>query len=331
VAPLRDLAALAALTRAVFAERPDIVHTHTAKAGTLGRLAALTFNVTRRRGERCVVIHTFHGHVLSGYFGRLGDTAVRAAERTLSRLTDRIITISTSQRRDLCEVFRVAPPDRTVVVELGLDLDELLSLEPDARLRRELGFNADALVFTYVGRLVPIKDLPTLLEAFSLLAPRVPDARLVVVGDGELRDALERRTRSLGLADRVRFAGWRRDLDAIYAGTDVGVLSSLNEGTPVALIEAMAAAHPVVATAVGGVEDVVVHGRHGLIVPARDAAAMADAMERLARDPDERRRMGQAARRDVAIRFSHTRLAAEINRTYREALAQKRGRRHRAR
>lgn len=319
-----DIRAFWTLTRVLFRERPDVIHTHTAKAGALGRVAALAFNLTRRRTRRSVVIHTFHGHVLSGYFGRTGDAAVRVTERALARCTDRIIAISGSQKRDLCERYRVARPDQTVVIELGLDLDTLLALRPDARLRTELGFSDKAVVFTYVGRLVPIKDVQTLLDAFALLAPRVPEARLVIAGDGELRAHLERSVESIALRDRVRFTGWRGDLDTIYAGTDVGVLSSLSEGTPVALIEAMAAGHPVIATAVGGVGDVVSDGVHGFVVPPRNAAALAEAMERLARDGEGRRRMGAEARRAVSSRFAPGRLAAEINRTYREALAQKR-------
>ncbi len=322
--PWSDVRALWRLTRLVFRERPDVVHTHTAKAGTLGRLAATAFNLTRSRASRCVIVHTFHGHVLKGYFGRAGDAAVRSAERLLSSLTDRIVAISASQKRDLCEVFRVAPAGRTIVVELGLELDGLMTIESDDRLRRELGFSDRDVVFTYIGRLVPIKDVRTLLDAFRLLAARLPDARLVVAGDGELREELEHSDASAALGRRVRFVGWRKDLDTVYAGTDVGVLSSLSEGTPVALIEAMAAGRPVVATAVGGVEDVVTHGAHGLIVPPRDPAALAAAMERLARDHEERLRMGAQARRDVAARFAPCRLAADVNRVYREALAAKR-------
>ncbi|MGE0703953.1 MAG: glycosyltransferase family 4 protein [Vicinamibacterales bacterium] len=323
IAPWSDARALWRLATLIFRERPDVVHTHTAKAGTLGRLAAYAYNVTRPRNRRCVVIHTFHGHVLKGYFGPVGDAAVRLAERTLGRMTDRVVAISLSQRRDICDVYRVAPPGRTVVVELGLDLEQLLTLAPDTRLRRELGIDGGEIVFGYVGRLVPIKNLDLLLDAFSLLVSRVPNARLVVAGDGQSRAALEQRAQALGTGGRVAFLGWRRDLDAIYAGIDVGVLSSLNEGTPVALIETMAARHPVVATAVGGVEDVVSHDRNGLVV-ALDATAMADAMERLARDSELRGRMGEAGRRDVAARYGHARLALEISRLYREALAEKR-------
>jgi glycosyltransferase involved in cell wall biosynthesis len=322
-----DVRALYQLTLILFHERPDVVHTHTAKAGTLGRLAALVYNMTRRRERRCAVIHTFHGHVFSGYFGPVATTAVRMIERGMALVTDRILTISASQKHDICDRYRIAPSRKTEIVELGTELDALLTLESDDRLRTELGLAPDAVVFGYVGRFVPIKDLSTLIRAFGLLAGRAPQARLMLVGDGEQRSTLEQLAAELGLTDRIWFAGWRRDLDAVYGSTDVAVLSSLNEGTPVALIEAMAAARPVIATADGGVRDVVHHERNGLVVPAQDPGALADAMERLTRDSDTRRRFGQSARQDVAARFGRRRLEAEISRVYRRVLAEKRGER----
>jgi glycosyltransferase involved in cell wall biosynthesis len=319
-----DVRALSHLTRLVFRERPDVVHTHTAKAGALGRLAALAYNLTRRRQRRCVVFHTFHGHVLHGYFGPLGTIAVRAAERALARITDRVVTISAQQKDDISSRYRIAPPHKTLVIELGLDLDALLRLEGDGR---SIGsrLEEDSVVFGYVGRLARIKDLPTLLEAFASAASRTPRARLVLVGDGEERADLERRAATLGIADRVRFTGWQRDLAAVHGGIDVSVLSSLNEGTPVAIIEAMAAARPVIATDVGGVRDVVTHGRTGLVVPPRDVPALAAAMERLAGDGALREAFGRAGREVVRERFSRERLATEIAQHYREALTARRG------
>jgi glycosyltransferase involved in cell wall biosynthesis len=324
IRPWSDLRALYELTRLVFRERPDVVHTHTAKAGTLGRLAALAYNVVRRRRHRCAVVHTFHGHVFHGYFGALGSALVRAIERVMALLTDRIVTISESQKRDICDVYRVAPPWKTEVVELGLELDPLLRLEENLALRDELGFGPDDVVFGYVGRFVPIKDLPTLIGAFAQLAAEVPRARLLLVGDGEQRRALEVLVAELGLDDRVRFAGWRRDLAAVYGAMDVGVLSSLNEGTPVALIEAMAAGRPVIATAVGGVRDVVSDGWTGLVVPPSSARALADAMLRLASDRESRHRLGAAARREIASRFFPGRLVSEITHLYHRALVERR-------
>jgi glycosyltransferase involved in cell wall biosynthesis len=323
--PFDDFRALVALTRAVFRERPDVVHTHTAKAGTLGRLAALGYNLTRRRSRRCLVVHTFHGHVLEGYFPPAATRLVRMAERLAARVTDRIVTISPRQHSEIVERFRIAPASRVTVVPLGLELEPFYGVgDADPRLRDELGFPPRAFVVGCVGRLVPIKDVATLLEAVAIATVDDPSVRLAVVGDGPERARLEGRARQLDVHDKVVFTGWRRDLPVVYAGLDAIALSSRNEGTPVALIEAMAAGRPVVATAVGGVPDVVQHEHAGLLVPPSDPRAMAAALLRLARSPDERRRMG-AAGRAAASRYHRARLIDEIEALYRSGLERKRG------
>ncbi len=325
ISPWSDARALIRLVRLVFRERPDIVHTHTAKAGTLGRLAALAYNVTRRRRQRCLVVHTFHGHVLTGYFGWSGNLAVRSVERMLAKITDRIVTISVSQQTDIADRFAIASPRKTVVVPLGLELEPFLKLsgpEPDAK--RRWSFDADAVVFAYVGRFVPIKGLDALLEAFASAARSSPRLRLLMVGDGELRPFLEAQAKSLGVDTAVRFTGWQSDLPSIYAAADAVVLNSLNEGTPVAAIEAMAAGLPVIATSVGGVPDLVQDGRNGLLVPPRQADRMARAMLALAGDPTLRKRLGTTARLDVRERYAAERLVSEIAELYRNALRVKR-------
>jgi glycosyltransferase involved in cell wall biosynthesis len=175
-----------------------------------------------------------------------------------------------------------------------------------------------------VGRLVPIKDVATLLHAFAELRRTAPAARLVVAGDGELRADLERLAASLGVGSAVTFTGWRLDLENIYSAVDAVVLSSLNEGTPVALIEAMAAARPVVATDVGGVPDVVTHEHTGLLVPPGAPSELARAMARLAADAGLRRRLGAAGRARVAQRFGTARLVDDIAGLYVERLEIKR-------
>jgi glycosyltransferase involved in cell wall biosynthesis len=317
----KDLRVLWQLTRLLFAEQPDIVHTHTAKAGTVGRLAALFYNATRRRSERCAVIHTYHGHVFRGYFGEVGSRAVQMVERLLARLTDRVIAVSERQRVDICERYRIASPDHTEVIEVATDLDAFLRLDSDLELRAALGFSPEHVVFGYAGRFAPVKDLRTLVHAFAQVADRLARARLVLVGDGELRPSIERLVHDLGLSERVRFTGWVRDMRAIYGAIDVGVLTSLNEGTPLALIEAMAAGRPVVATMVGGVEDIVRHGKTGLLVPAGDVAALAHAMTLLGSDASLRTRLGSATRQSVAIRDTPDRVADRIAHSYTETLA----------
>lgn len=325
ISPWSDVRALAQLVRIIFAERPDVVHTHTAKAGTLGRIAAFLFNATRSRRRRCLVVHTFHGHVLSGYFGAAGNVAVRFVERALARVTDCIITISPRQREEIVTRFRIAPAGRVTVVRLGLDLDELLALPPAAcgGLRDALDLRRDDIVFGYVGRLVPIKDVATLLDAFAAAHARMPSARLVVAGDGPLRAALGEQVAALGLGHAVRFAGWRTDLAALYATFDAVALSSRNEGTPVAIIEAMAAGRPVVATAVGGVPDVVADGETGILVPPSNADRLADALVALAESGDVRRRLGSAGRQAV-VQYRSGRLVGDILDVYTRGLAVKR-------
>jgi glycosyltransferase involved in cell wall biosynthesis len=318
-----DARAFMAVLRAIFRERPDVVHTHTAKAGTLGRVAAALFNATRRRQRRCLIVHTFHGHVLHGYFSPAVSAAVRAAEKLLGRLSDRVVTIAPSQHTELVERFGVIPPDRAVVIPLGLDLEPLFAIgQASADPRAALGIPPESIVVGFVGRMVPIKDLPLLLKAFREAARIEPRLQLVLAGDGPLRPALES-TCPNELRDRVRFVGWTSDLPRFYAVVDMVALSSLNEGTPVALIEAMAAAKPVVATRVGGVADVVQDGVTGLLVTSGDAGDLARAMLRLAAAPAERLAMGAAGRR-AAHRFSHQRLVEDVDSLYRSGLREKR-------
>jgi len=320
-----DLRALFTLIRLVFRESPDIVHTHTAKAGALGRIAAAAFNLTRVRRKRALILHSFHGHVFEGYFGRLGNALVRATERWLARLSDVIVTISTRQRGDIVERFRIAPPAKVVILRYGLDLTPLLRTTSQSAARASLGVKSDDVVLGYVGRFVPIKDLPTLVDAFAHAARECPEARLVLAGDGPLRSEIEMRVRELGIDSRVSFVGWSEDLAVLYNAFDICVLSSLNEGTPVAAIEAMATGKPVVATAVGGVPDVVEHGRSGLLAPPSEPRALGAAMVSLVRDADRRRQLGATAAEDARQRFSRERLAEDIERLYRGQLHKRRG------
>lgn len=325
ISAMSDLRAFARLTALLFRETPDVVHTHTAKAGTLGRLAAGVFNLTRRPSRRAVVIHTFHGHVFEGYFHPMVNAAIRTVERALAALSDRIVTISPRQRADIVERFRVTPAAKTVTVPLGLDLDRLLALPAHApNLRDALAIPPDACVVGFVGRLVPIKAVDVLVRAFASARQQQPRLHLLIVGDGPLRGELEALAASLGIAPQVHFIGWTDDLARVYATMDVCALSSINEGTPVALIEAMAAGRAVAATAVGGVADVLAEGEAGRLVPPGDEAALADALADLAADANERARLGQRGRARVAERFTPSRLVRDIDALYREALRARR-------
>jgi glycosyltransferase involved in cell wall biosynthesis len=305
LSPMDDLRAFASLLGLMRRARPDIVHTHTAKAGALGRVAARVAGVPR-------VVHTFHGHVLEGYFGGAGSRAAVVAERLLARMTDRVVAVSDEVGRDLVERFGVVPREKLAVVPVGLPLDELLHCESRrGALRRELGLAAEAPIVTFIGRLVPVKEPHVALDAWKLVRREIPNATLVVVGDGDLAAALRARR-----DDGVVFLGWRRDLATILADADLALLTSRNEGTPVALVEAAAAGVPAVATRVGGVPSVVEDGVTGVLVAQGDVAAIASAVVSLLCDAPRRHAMGTAARARSVLRWSDTRLLLDLRELY---------------
>jgi glycosyltransferase involved in cell wall biosynthesis len=314
--PWQDLVAFIKLYRLLRSLRPHIVHTHTAKAGTLGRLAALAAGVPVR-------VHTFHGHVMHGYFGPFRTRLVIGVERLLARVSTCIVTISESQRRELAGGYRICPPERMRVIPLGFDLGRFRPervAELRGQLRAELAAGARPIV-TIVGRLVPIKDHALFLEAAAHVVAAGTDCLFVVVGGGPEEGRLREKVEALGLGSSVRFLGWRDDLDRIYADSDVVALTSRNEGTPVCLIEALAAGRAVVATDVGGVRDVLEDGRLGVLVPPGDAAAFATAVELLLRDASRRSDLGRKGALAVPQRFGIDRLLDDTMRLYDELLA----------
>jgi glycosyltransferase involved in cell wall biosynthesis len=309
----QDLVAFTQLVGLMRTFRPHIVHTHTAKAGTLGRLAAWFCRVP-------VVVHTYHGHVLQGYFHPAKARLFVAIERWLARRTDRLLAVSEGVRHELL-ALGIGRPDRFHVMPLGLDLDRFRDAEARrGELRRELGFTEGEFLVGIVARLVPIKAHEVFFRSAALVAGRLPGARFIVVGDGQRRRELEALAGALGLRERVRFLGWRNDLERVYADLDVVALTSRNEGSPVSLIEAMAAGRPVVATRVGGVPDLIEHGVNGALVDVDDAEALARTIEMIAAAPQRGRVMGEAGRQRVVPAFSAARLIADVDRLYRELL-----------
>jgi len=309
VSPLDDVRAFFALVGEFRKFRPDVVHTHMAKAGMLGRIAARVSGVP-------VVVHTFHGNVLRGYFGPRRSTAFSWLERLLALLSTRIVTLSPRQSAEIV-ALAVAPASKLTEVPLGVDLVPLLTAERGA-LRRELGIAAGVPLIGTVARLVPIKAVDTFIQAAAVVARQRSDARFVVAGDGPLRAPLEELARTLGLKDRLVFLGWRADLPAIYGDLDVVVLTSRNEGFPVSLIEALAARCAVVATAVGGVPDLIRDGINGYLVQPDDPNAVARAVENLLRSPDLRTRMGVAGRDSVYPAYDASAVVANMSNLYRD-------------
>jgi glycosyltransferase involved in cell wall biosynthesis len=314
IRPARDLAALGRLVGLFRRLRPDLVHTHTAKAGTLGRVAAGLAGVP-------ILVHTFHGHVMEGYFSPALSRVFLGVERALARRTDRIVTVSPRVRQSLL-ALGIGRPEQVEVVPLGLPLQRFAAAGPGrARLRERHGLPPEVPLLGIVGRLVPIKDHPTLFAA--LTREEAGTAHLLVVGDGGRRAALEAMARDLGLAGRVHFLGWRDDLEAILPELDVVICCSRNEGTPVALIEAMAAGVPVLSTDVGGVGDLLVHGKSGWLVPPGDPAALARGIRDLLADPERRRRMVGAARPAALDSHSASGLIRRIEALYTSLAAEK--------
>jgi len=311
IRPGRDLKALLSLYRLMREDRPAVVHTHTAKAGVLGRIAARAARVP-------VVVHTYHGHVLSGYFHPLASALFRRIEWALAPATDVLLTVSESVKDDLVRLG-VARAERVRVLPLGLDLRPLAAPLARGSLRREAGWKDEARIIGIVGRLVAIKDVDTFIDAAVRLAASASDLRFAVVGDGEERARLE--ARAIGaLGDRIHFFGWRKDTGVVLGDLDLAVNTSLNEGTPVALIEALAAGRPVVATAVGGTPDLLEGGRFGALVKASSGDEVARAVLGFLDAPEDARRMAAEGQAMVLKRYSVNRLLDDMTVLYRSLL-----------
>ncbi|MCM3905815.1 MAG: glycosyltransferase [Pyrinomonadaceae bacterium] len=337
-------------------ERPDIVHTHTAKAGTVGRVAGflyrwLTPSTLLGRPRQCLFVHTYHGHIFHSYYGPLKTRLFLSIEKALARLiTDRIVVVSEQQRREIQKRFGVGRPDQFVVIPLGLDTHSFADWRNRRQLfRDELGSKSDELLVGIVGRLTEIKNHELFLRAVAILKERLADeksrprpvsaggrtawsgrVRFVVIGDGSLRDKLIAQARALGLVDDVIFAGNRRDPENFYAALDIVALTSLNEGTPLTLIEAMANARPVIATAVGGVVDLLgdtieehqderyTIRQRGLSCQSNDAVAMAAGLFHLIENPELRSELGNRGLEFVTGNYSRERLLDDVKALYKQ-------------
>jgi glycosyltransferase involved in cell wall biosynthesis len=331
---VKDALTIWKLFRLMRSERPDIVHTHTAKAGTVGRLAGMMYSALSGKTRRCRFVHTYHGHVFHSYYGKFKTRLFLTIERFLARFaTDRIIVISAQQRREINEVFRVGRREQFAVIPLGIDLSAYASWrERRPRLRTELNMTDDDTLIGIIGRLTEIKNHRLLLEAAAWLKKSMGSrARFVIIGDGNLRPDLEAQAQSLGLENNVLFLGSRDDPEDFYPALDIVALTSLNEGTPLTLIEAMANARPVVATSVGGVIDLLgapatqfdeAPGyqicERGISVASGDAEGFARGLARLIDDPGLCDGLGRAGLEFVTQNYAKERLLTDISELYRE-------------
>jgi glycosyltransferase involved in cell wall biosynthesis len=318
ISPVRDLVATVRLARLIRRERPQILHTHTAKAGTVARVAALLTGSRRPP----IIVHTFHGHVLRGYFGPLRSRFFRLLERWLASRTTALIAVSPQVRDDLVELG-VAPQERFVVIRLGIELEERVDQAENYRAesRHYLGIPEDRFAVGWIGRMTAVKRTDDILIAFKQLRDDGVEACLCLVGDGPDREHLERRAHELGVIKDTLFLGYQEEVAPFYAAFDALILPSGNEGTPVSAIEALAAGRPVVATSVGGVPDVVRDGEDGYLVGVGDTDGLADRLARLARDPDLRERMGRSGRARVLPRYGVSRLVDDVDELYRSLLS----------
>ena len=314
VSPVRDLVALRRLT-GLFRERCyDIVHTHTSKAGFLGRVAAARAGVP-------IVVHTPHGNIFDGYFSRPVTAVFTVLERYAARKTDRLIALTTRGVEEHL-VQRIGRPGQWLPIFSGIDCSPYEGArENRERTRRDLGIGPDDLLVGTVGRLEPVKGFAYFVEAAHAIAYAAHNARFIIVGDGSLERRL--RQQALNLGGSIRFLGHRDDVPDLMAAMDVFVLPSLNEGMGRVLLEAGAAGVPAVATAVGGVPDIVADGKTGLLVPPRDAAAIAKAVIDLAGDAERRARMGEAGRAFVVPDYSLETMVRQIESLYKKLAAEK--------
>jgi glycosyltransferase involved in cell wall biosynthesis len=337
--PVRDLAALGRVLGLMIRHRPHIVATHTAKAGFLGRAALILYRpCARLRGWPVPrAVHTFHGHTFHGYWGPVRGRVFLGLERLLARLaTWRIVAISPRQRREICHTYRVGRPEQFRVVPLGIDLEPFASPEEGRRrFRAELGAGEGEVLVGAVGRVAPVKNYGLFLEAAAELRARRPElfarCRFVVVGGGPAAEmeALAARVRELGLEGKALLAGGRADPEAFFPGLDALMLTSVNEGTPVSILEGGACGLPVAATAVGGVPDILgpevragegfAVRERGLTAASRDAAGLARGLAWLLDHPAEARRLGESLRDYVRSVHTTQRLCRDIAALYEEA------------
>jgi glycosyltransferase involved in cell wall biosynthesis len=324
---IRDIKALFKVLKIIFDYRPDIIHSHTSKAGTIARCAALIFNLFSK--EKTIIVHTYHGHVLEGYFSALKSKLVFIIERMLSRITDAIIAISQTQKWELTDKYHLASAEKIHTINLGFDLSRFSDIRDKGTLRSIFGVDDQIPVIGIVGRLAPIKNHRLFLDAAKLIIARYTDKaiRFAIIGDGELKDSLKAYAQTIGIEHHVIFYGWEKKIERIYADLDILVLTSNNEGTPVSIIESMAASVPVVTTGVGGVKDLL--GRiesnsqtkdgfskceRGILCPKGDANAIANGIQYLLENDNQN--LVNKARDYVFENYTDKRLIERMGQLY---------------
>ena len=323
-----DIAAYKKIKRIILEFKPDIVHTHASKAGTIGRLAAANCGVP-------VIVHTFHGHVFHSYFGKLKTSFYKNIERFLARKSHAIVAISDKQKDELTRIHRICNENKVHVIPLGFDLNKFQSNQEEKRkaFRERYQVQEDELVISIIGRLVNVKNHPLFLEAIKQVSTQTScKIRAFIIGDGEDRQRIEAKAKELNLAfsdateskisTLLTFTSWIKDIDIALAGSDIITLTSFNEGTPVSLIEAQAANKPIVTTNVGGIENVVLPGITALLCENNNVAQFAGQLLKVIEDKDLRIKMSEQGWKHVKEKFHFSRLVKDMEEMYRKLLTQ---------
>jgi glycosyltransferase involved in cell wall biosynthesis len=322
--PLKDFQAYKKLQKVIKDFKPDIVHTHSAKPGAVGRLAASSLNIP-------AIVHTYHGHVFHSYFGRVKTKLIINAERYLAKKTHALIAISDQQKNELAEDFHIADKAKFKVIPLGFELKKFSENQDEKRkkFREEFNLEDDEIAIGIIGRLVPVKNHSLFLEGINyLLSKTSKKIKAFIIGDGETRLALENRAGQLNIPfsydhnpnASLIFTSWRNDIDVINAGLDIIALTSLNEGTPVSLIEAQAANRPIVSTRVGGIGDIVLENETALLSDINDITSFRENLLKLVENDELRNRFNKRGADHVQKKFSVDRLASDMSNLYFELL-----------
>lgn len=316
-----DYAAYKKIKQIIKEFKPDIVHTHASKAGTLGRLAASACGVK-------IIVHTFHGHVFHSYFGKLKTAVYKNIERYLATKSTAIIAISDIQKNELVNDYHICNANKVHVIPLGFDLSKFQINQAEKRkiFREKYNIAEDEIIISIIGRLVPIKNHTLFLEAINNVIKRsTQKICALIIGDGEERMSIEKKAKELGLStangQRVLiFTSWIKEIDIALAGTDIVALTSFNEGTPVSLIEAQAANKPVVTTNVGGIENIVLSNETAFLCENNNVNQFADALLKLTENSELRKRMSEKGWMHVEKKFHYNRLINDMEKIYKQLL-----------
>lgn len=312
--PIIDLRTLFRLYRIFLREKPIVVHTHTSKAGILGRWASFLAGIP-------IVVHTPHGHVFYGYYGRIKTKLFILMEKLTAPITDKIITLTEKEKEEHIQL-NISKPDKFVVIHSGVKLENSHKNWDNDALRKGLGISLTDSIVGTVGRLVEIKGHVYLLDAARLLLNKMPNTTFLLVGDGHLTNRLKNHALSLGIKEKVVFTGWRNDVFQLINMFDIFVLPSLNEGMGRVLVEAMAVGKPIIASDVGGIPNLVIHGKNGLLVPAADAQALAKSIEFLCANPEKGSEMGKEGKK-IAEDYGVGSMLQKIDDLYLRAIKEK--------